>query len=211
MPPFPAEILLRQPCKMKRRLCETTSVTGEKRDQIQEWKLRIEADTAAPFRQPTHTVIMIFRTAVRILLPFVSSWAAKQEAIILRDGVTLNDSQVADARSIGIAHPERVRVLVVPRIPLPLHPLLQSAAEKFGLLSPHTSGMSLRYGIFIRTDCRGDRRLVVHELAHTAQYERLGGFRPFLMAYLHECITPPGYPFGPLEQEAVRIAQQTCG
>jgi hypothetical protein len=43
--------------------------------------------------------------------------------------------------------------------------------------------------------------LVVHELAHTAQYERLGGFHPFLSAYLGECLTV-GYPNGPLEQEA---------
>jgi hypothetical protein len=67
--------------------------------------------------------------------------------------------------------------------------------------------MSLRYGIFIRSDCWGDRQLVIHELAHTAQYERLGGIWPFLKLYLSECLVTPGYPFGPLEQEAKRAEE----
>jgi hypothetical protein len=61
-----------------------------------------------------------------------------------------------------------------------------------------TIGLTLRYGIFIRADCWGERRLVVHELVHTLQYERLGGFMPFLQQYLHECITI-GYPAAPME------------
>jgi hypothetical protein len=98
------------------------------------------------------------------------SWAEKQESAILRDGVALAGSQVSDARRIGVLHPERVRIRAVEKIPLPLHPLLHSAVEKIGLISRHTWGMSLRYGIFIRADQWGDRRLLVHELAHTAQY-----------------------------------------
>jgi len=61
--------------------------------------------------------------------------------------------------------------------------------------------MTLRYGIFIRREYWGNRRLLAHELAHVAQYERMGGVRRFLGAYLQECLNP-GYPLGPLEQEA---------
>jgi len=50
--------------------------------------------------------------------------------------------------------------------------------------------------------------LVVHELAHTWQYERLGGLRPFLKQYLYECLVAPGYPFGHLEQEAKSIEEE---
>lgn len=138
------------------------------------------------------------------------AWAEEQEAVILRDGVALTASQVADARHIGIGHPERVRLRVVAEIPLPLHPLLRDAAETTGLISPLTAGLTLRYGIFIQSESWGERRLVVHELVHTVQYERLGGFQPFLEHYLYECITPPGYPFGPLEQEAQRIEHEMC-
>ena len=104
------------------------------------------------------------------------SWAEEQERVILRDGVALTESQIADAKDIGVSQPERVRLRVVDKIPVPLHPVLKKAAEKTGFLSPDTIGLTLRYGIYIRSDRWGDRPLVVHELAHTAQYERLGGF-----------------------------------
>lgn len=94
---------------------------------------------------------------------------------------------------------------------MPQHPLLRGAAERAGLLSPFTAGLTLRYGIFIRSDCWGERRLVVHELAHVAQYERLGSFTAFLERYLEECLSPPGYPYGPMEQEARKAEQEICG
>ena len=154
---------------------------------------------------------MITRALLKLVLPLACSWAEEQERAIHREGVVLSSSQIEDARRIGVKEPLRVRLRVVEEIPLPLHPVLKAAAEKTGLISPHTIGLTLRYGIFIRSDCWGDRSLVVHELAHTAQYERLGGFHPFLEQYLDECITPPGYPFGPLEQEAKRIEREMCG
>ena len=147
---------------------------------------------------------------LKLMIPLAVSWAEKQELAILRDGVALTAGLLADAHRIGISNPERVRLRAVDEIPWPLHPLLRQAAQKTGILSRDTIGLTLRYGIYIRSDFWGERRLVVHELAHTAQYERLGGFRPFLDQYLHECTTPPGYPFGPLEQEAKRIEQEVC-
>ena len=50
----------------------------------------------------------------------------------------------------------------------------------------------------------------MHELVHTSQYERLGGFEAFLKQYLYECITI-GYPAAPLEQEAILMAEELCG
>ena len=64
-------------------------------------------------------------------------------------------------------------------------------------------------GIFIRDDHWDSRRLVVHQLAHTMQYERLGSIESFLRQYLHECITT-GYLAAPMEQEAKRIERETC-
>ncbi len=144
---------------------------------------------------------MIPPALFKLLLPLACSWAEQQERIILREGVALTDSQMDDARKMGVKEPERVRLRVVEEIFLPKNPILRMAAQKTGLLSPFTIGLTLRHGIFIRADHWGERRLVVHELAHTAQYERLGGFKPFLSAYLEECLNI-GYPNGPLEQEA---------
>ena len=67
-----------------------------------------------------------------MVLPVACAWAAEQEAVILRDGVALTASQTDDARQIGVAHPERVRLRVVEQIPLPLHPMLRDAAEVTG-------------------------------------------------------------------------------
>jgi len=147
---------------------------------------------------------MISPEQFKILLPLACAWAEEQERLILRDGVPLTQPQIADARRIGVADPDRVRLRVVDKIPTPAHRELRMAAEATGFLSPMTVGLTLRYGIFIRSDFWGNRALVVHELVHTWQYERLGGFMAFLQQYLQECITI-GYPAAPLEQEAKRI------
>ena len=145
-----------------------------------------------------------------ILLPLACEWAAEQERAIIQSGVALSESQVADARRVGVTQPDRVRLLRVPKIPSPAHPGLAAAAAATGLISPFTGGMALRYGIFVRADYWGQRSIVVHELVHTRQHERLGGFEGFLRPYLLECLTPPGYPHGPMEQEAVTMAAKLC-
>jgi hypothetical protein len=155
-----------------------------------------------------HTNV-ITQEQFKSLLPLACVWAAEQERVILRDGVGLTRAQTADAAKIGVAHPEGVRLLSVVRVPLPEHPALRVAAEATQLISPQTGGLTLRYGIFIRADCWSDRRLVFHELVHTLQYERLGGFQQFLHQYLYECITI-GYPAAPMEQEAVTTTARLC-
>ncbi len=154
--------------------------------------------------------IVIPTSALKLLLPLACKWAEEQESLILRDGVGLTDAQVRDGQRIGIKSPERVRLRVVNEIPTPTNPLLRAAGEQTGLISPFTIGLTLRYGIFIRADHGGERRLVIHELTHTAQYERLGGFIGFLSAYLDECLTV-GYPNGPLEQEAKQMEEKILG
>jgi len=148
----------------------------------------------------------ITEAQLKMLLPLACAWAEEQEGVILRGGVSLS---AADAAKIGVAHPERVRLLSVVHVPIPAHPGLRAAAEATELISPRTGGLTLRYGIFIRADCWGDRRLVFHELVHTLQYERLGGFQPFLQQYLNECITI-GYPAAPMEQKAITTTARLC-
>jgi hypothetical protein len=112
---------------------------------------------------------------------------------------------LADATSLGVREPDRVRLLALDSVPTPTDLTLKTAVAAIQFLTPSTRGLTLRYGIFVRNDCWGDRRLIAHELVHTAQYERLGGIRPFLRQYLTECLTI-GYPAGPLEQEAIATA-----
>ena len=152
---------------------------------------------------------MITQQEFKVLLPLACAWAMEREHLILRDGLPLSSAQITDARSIGVGHPEKVRLLKAARIPIPENPALRDAANAIQLISPRIGGLTLRYGIFIRADCWDDRRLVFHELVHTLQYERLGGFQEFLRQYLFECITI-GYPAAPMEQEAVSTTARLC-
>jgi hypothetical protein len=136
------------------------------------------------------------------LLPLAVKWATSVERRMLREGVPLSEQELSDAQTIGVREPKRVRLLALAQVPMPRDLTLRTAAAAIQFLTPATCGLTLRYGIFIRSDCWGDRRLVAHELAHTAQYERLGGIEAFLRQYLSECLTI-GYPEAPMEQEAV--------
>ena len=139
------------------------------------------------------------------LLPLAARWAETLEGRILRDGVPLLPEELADAKALGVGTPERVRLLCLASVPTPDDVTLRAAAAAVQFLTPATRGLALRYGIFVRRDCWRERRLIAHELAHTAQYERLGGIEPFLRQYLTECLTI-GYPAAPLEQDAIAAA-----
>src|ERR1043165_4878821 len=110
------------------------------------------------------------RVNFRWYFSLAASWVLSQERIIMAKGKSLTPAQMWDARLAGIAHPERVRLLRVDQVPLPEHPELRAMAEAMKLSAPN--GLALRYGIYIRSDHWGRRSLLVHKLAHTAQYER---------------------------------------
>ena len=152
------------------------------------------------------------RTAKRLrqYLPLATAWVLEQERFILENGVPLTDAQLADARLVGIAKPERIRLFRVEQIPLPAHPDLAEMKEAMKLTTPALPGLALRYGIYLRADHWGQRRFLVHELAHTAQYERLDGVRAFLECYLYQCLAI-GFTSAPMEQEAIAITQRICG
>ena len=152
---------------------------------------------------------MVTQDQFKMLLALACEWAQEQERIILRDGVPLTGTQMEDARAVGVQNPERVRLLSVKQIPVPEHPALKAAAADIQLITPQTEGLTLWYGIYIRSDCWEARRLLVHEFVHTAQYERFGGFQEFLQQYLDEC-NIIGYPAAPMEQEAITLSSRLC-
>ncbi len=140
-------------------------------------------------------------------LPLVARWAEKLESRILRQGAPLRVDELADASALGVREPTRVRLLCLAAGPRPDDLLLRVAAGVVQFVMPATRGLALRHGIFVRADCWRNRDLIAHELAHTAQYERLGGIEPFLRQYLRECLTI-GYPAAPLEQEAIAAGRR---
>lgn len=144
------------------------------------------------------------------ILPCMVEWAEAKEKVILEHGIALPPQYMEDARSVGVRFPKKVWIYEVPQIPIPKHPILKLAVKATQLISSATVGLSLRYGIFIHSNYSNDRYIIVHELVHTMQCERLGGLYAFLKQYLWECIEI-GYPQAPVEQEAVRIASEVCG
>jgi hypothetical protein len=144
-----------------------------------------------------------------VMLPLAAIWATEQERKILREGIALSEQEVADAKAVGVKERQRVRLLQIETIARPSQPPLRAACDAIDFLTPATRGLTLGHGIFVRADCWRDRLLIAHELAHVAQYERLGGILPFLRLYLYECLTV-GYPASPLEQEAIAVAARVC-
>ena len=144
------------------------------------------------------------------LLPLICKYIQSQERRILQNGTPLDVDQQIDAYQIGIKSIQKVRLLEVHEIPLPRNSILVDALAQTGLISSQTIGITFRHGIYIRSGHWKDRRLVVHELTHTMQYERLGGIKPFIREYLKECLTL-GYPNGALEREAIQMEEKICG
>lgn len=146
---------------------------------------------------------------LKILLPLACDWVKEQEQNILNFGIPLTDEQLKYALRIGIQNPNKIRLLKVDKIPMPTNPQLIDAANITKLVSPRTIGLTVRYGIFIREDHWGQCSLIVHEMVHTMQYEKLGSIEAFLEKYLLECFTL-GYPNTPMEEEAERVRKEIC-
>ena len=135
------------------------------------------------------------------LIPKASIWVEEQEAFILANGVPLTEKQRSIASKIGIKNTGKIRLLQVEFIPEPEDFILNKASKSIGFISGDTLGITYRYGIYMRDDFWENESLIIHELTHTLQYERLGGIAEFLNQYIKECIYY-GYDKSPLEIEA---------
>ena len=140
------------------------------------------------------------RAVLPVLVPKAIAWAEAECSSIAQAGQPLTDDLLAVARSVGVLHPEHIRVAEVPCIPLPDDPRLREAAITTGLLGPSTIGLTLGYGVYV---CRGrrDTRLLSHEFRHVHQYEQAGSIAAFLPAYLQQIVTV-GYHNAPFEVDA---------
>lgn len=144
---------------------------------------------------------------VEFLTPLAIQWAAEEEAFALKHGEPLNEAELDYARKIGIQFPEQVRLLKVASMPSPKNPILKKAADEMGNQLSNADGLTLNKAIFIKQNHWRNLRLIAHELAHTAQYERSGGLsllRQFILEYSE-------YPNGSLEKEALSVEEKFFG
>lgn len=140
------------------------------------------------------------RAALPVLVPKAIAWAEAQHAHIAQVGSPLNDGLLSVAASVGVQHPDRIRVAEIARLPLPDDPELRQAALATGLLGPGMVGLTLGYGVYV-CHGHGSIRLLSHEFRHVYQYEHAGSIAAFLPAYLQQIVTV-GYNNAPLEVDA---------
>ena len=140
------------------------------------------------------------QAALPQLIPEAITWAEAQSAYIAQAGEPLDATLTAVARSVGVVHPELIRIAEVEYLPLPDQPELRQAVLATGLLDRDTVGLTLGHGIFI---CRGHGtiRLLSHEFRHVHQYEQAGGIAAYLPVYLQQIVTY-GYSDAPFEVDA---------
>ena len=135
------------------------------------------------------------------LAPRAIAWAEQQSARVALSGSKLTPEQVALARSVGVQHPERVRIEVVEQFPLPQQADVKAAAMRIGLARPSIVGLTLGHSILLRRGYEKDLQLLSHELRHVWQYESRGGIAPFLTQHLQD-LARFGYEDSPFEVDA---------
>ncbi len=134
------------------------------------------------------------------LLPKAISWAEGEAGRCADTGRELTERERDFARKVGVAHPERIRIITVDALRMPTDPLLRTATEQTGLLGPGMVGLTLGHSVFI---CHGHEnpRLLSHEFRHVYQYEQAGSIAEFLPGYLHQ-IVERGYAATTFEIDA---------
>lgn len=135
------------------------------------------------------------------LAPLAALWAAGAGRLAGRVGRVLTPEEQELAVRMGVAEPGRVRVVVAAEMPWPGPRWLHRLASRLGFPATESVGLCLGHAIFLHPAWAEQNDVLAHELVHTAQYERLGGVRPFLRRYLAECLAF-GYVAAPLEREA---------
>jgi hypothetical protein len=144
------------------------------------------------------------------LLPAACEWARAQEEFVLTRGSPLDQKHLTDAARVGVRDTERVRLLVVDRMPLPAPEELGQIARKTQIITESCRAVAIGHGIIIRADAWGDRELVLHQLVHVMQCEQAGGLLPFVRQYLFDRCETEEFTVGAFEQEARRIAHEIC-
>ena len=138
--------------------------------------------------------------ALPTIVPLAVSWAKEHSAAIHSEGEPLTVEEYELANRMGVSQPQRIRIQIVDRLPVPDDPVLKQVVESTGLFGPDIVGLTLGYGIYI---CQGrrNRTLVSHECRHVFQYEKAGSIDDFLAIYLEQIATH-GYGKAPLELDA---------
>jgi hypothetical protein len=141
-----------------------------------------------------------------VFTPLVTAWAVWQRRRALQRGVPLTPRQRQVAAAVGVAHPERIRLRLVERVPIPAGRMVRRIAGRLALPSPDVDGLALGYALYIR-DAALSMPLLAHECRHVQQCEAAGSLGSFLSAYLRQ-VAQHGYHDAPFEADARAAARR---
>lgn len=129
-----------------------------------------------------------------------TAWTELHERRVFQNGRSLDQTELALAKSAGVKLPENIRLYVVDVVPVPKDGLLGQFAANAGWSLGDWQGLTVNYGVYVRKD-RVGTTTVPHEFRHVAQYECFGSVKNFAFFYLRELLFF-GYGNGPLERDA---------
>lgn len=137
-------------------------------------------------------------------------WARSIEAEGQQRGTPLTSKQIALARQVGIAHPEKVRLVFVDNVPFPTDDAaMRKVGEDLGFIGPDVinNAQAFGYTIWVRNGFTLDRPRLAHELVHVAQIERSASFEAYVQQYMAELLEH-GPMDMPLEVEAYKANEK---
>lgn len=137
---------------------------------------------------------------VAALQPGATAFVDDSDRGIRERGRPLTPDEIVLARSVGVARPEEVRVLVADPFIAPRDPAFAVEARRLGIGDPSEGGRTTGHGIQVKPKYAASRWILAHELTHVGQYERLGT-AGFVHEYLAELLMV-GYARAPLESAA---------
>jgi hypothetical protein len=140
------------------------------------------------------------RTLLPLFTPLVVAWAALQRWRAMRRGDALSAEQMQIATAVGVAQPERIRLWLVPRVPIPGGEFIDGIAARLGLPGSQVDGLTLGHAVFVRRDAL-TLPLLAHEFRHVQQCEIAGSMGVFLATYVRQ-VARHGYRDAPLECDA---------
>ena len=109
-----------------------------------------------------------------LLTPLALEWFDEIEKKFLHTGRQLTEQELPIARFAGIAHPERVRVIILKDFPFPRNKTLLIETREYGLGSSSEGGRTIGYIVMLKAQHKDERWVLARELAHVAQQEKMG-------------------------------------
>lgn len=138
-----------------------------------------------------------------VLLPQYITWAYEIDKKGLEVGVPLNERELLLASEIGIAHPEKVRVIYVDEVPFPYENFaLKTLGEVLGFVGEGVinNAQAFGYSIYVRKGYELNRPKLAHELVHVLQIEN-ASLDKIITQHFSD-LAAYGYDGAPLEVEA---------